>query len=184
MAKFFIERPIFAIVLSVIITILGLVSAFNLSIAQYPKISPPTVSVSTNYQGANAEVVNDTIAQVIEQQVNGVDGLVSMSSTSSDSGSYGLSIQFESDKDSDTAAVQTQNRVSEAIASLPSSVQSSGVSTTKSTDDMSMVFQLYSPNDTYDAKFLKNYGSIYIVDDIKRVKGVGDVSEFLSLIHI
>lgn len=180
MAKFFIERPIFAIVLSIIITILGLVSIFNLPVAQYPKISPPTVSVSTNYQGANADVVNDTIAQVIEQQVNGVEGMVSMSSTSTDSGSYSLSVQFESGKDSDTAAVLTQNRVSEATASLPSSVQSNGVTTRKSSDDMSMVFTLYSPNDTYDAKFLKNYGSIYLVDDIKRVKGVGEVSEFGS----
>lgn len=178
MAKFFIQRPIFAIVLSLIISILGLISMLNLSVAQYPKISPPTVMISANYQGASADVVNDTVAQVIEQQVNGVDDMVSMSSTSTDSGSYSLSVQFEPDKDSDTATVQTQNRVSQATAALPSSVQSSGVTTTKASDDMSMIFQLYSPTDVYDAKFLKNYGSVYLVDNIKRVKGVGDVSEF------
>ena len=180
MAKFFINRPIFAIVLAIMITIMGLVSAFNLPIAQYPQISPPTVSVSTSYQGANADVVDQTVAQTIEDQVNGVEGMSSMSSTSSDAGSYSLSVQFESGKDSDTAAVQTQNRVSEANASLPSTVQTTGVTTRKASTEMSLIFNLWSPNDTYDANFLKNYGSIYLIDDIKRVKGVGDVSAFGS----
>ncbi len=96
MAKFFINRPIFAIVLAIMITIMGLVSAFNLPIAQYPQISPPTVAVSTSYQGANADVVDQTVAQTIEDQVNGVEGMASMSSTSTDAGSYSLSVQFES----------------------------------------------------------------------------------------
>ena len=180
MAKFFIDRPIFAIVISIIITLLGGVSAVNLPVAQYPQISPPTVSVSTTYQGANAEVIDQTVAQIIEQQVNGVDGMSLMSSSSSDSGSYSLSVQFESGKDSDTAAVQTQNRVSEATASLPSVVQTNGLTTRKSAQDLSMIFNLYSEKDTYSTNFLKNYGSIYFVDDIKRVKGVGEVSEFGS----
>jgi multidrug efflux pump len=180
MAKFFIDRPIFAIVLSIIITIIGVTAAFSLPVAQYPQISPPTVSISTSYQGANADVVDQTVAQVIEQQVNGVEGMSSMSSTSTDSGSYSLTVQFESGKDSDTAAVQTQNRVSEANASLPTSVQTTGITTRKASQDMSMIFNLYSPDDTYDVNFLKNYGSIYFLDDIKRVKGVGDVSAFGS----
>jgi multidrug efflux pump len=180
MAKFFIDRPIFAIVLSVIITLIGIIAAFSLPVAQYPQISPPTVSISTSYQGANADVVDQTIAQVIEQQVNGVEGMASMSSTSTDSGSYSLTVQFDSGKDSDTAAVQTQNRVSEANASLPSSVQTAGITTRKASQDMSMIFNLWSPDDTYDVNFLKNYGSIYLIDDIKRVQGVGDVSSFGS----
>lgn len=180
MAKFFINRPIFAIVLAIMITIMGLVSAFNLPIAQYPQISPPTISVSTSYQGANADVVDQSVAETIEEQVNGVEGMTYMSSNSSDSGSYSLSVQFESGKDSDTAAVQTQNRVSEANASLPSTVQTNGVTTRKSSTDMALIFNLWSPNDTYDVNFLKNYGSIYLIDDIKRVKGVGDVTSFGS----
>lgn len=180
MARFFINRPIFAVVLSIIITIIGGVAAFNLPVAQYPQISPPTISVSTSYQGANAEVVDQTIAQVIEQKVNGVEGMTSMSSTSTDSGSYSLSVQFESGKNSDTASVQTQNRVSEANASLPSDVQATGVTTRKSSQDMAMIFTLWSENDAYSTNFLKNYGSIYLEDDIKRVNGVGEVSEFGS----
>lgn len=180
MANFFINRPIFAIVLSMMISIMGVTAVYYLPVAQYPEISPPTVSVSTSYQGANAEVVDQTVAQIIEEQVNGVEGMVFMSSTSTDSGSYSLSIQFETGKNSDTAAVQTQNRVSEANASLPSSVQSSGITTRKASQDMAMIFNLWSPSDSFDANFLKNYGSIYLIDDIKRVAGVGDVSAFGS----
>ncbi|BBB92212.1 MAG TPA: multidrug efflux RND transporter permease subunit [Methylomusa anaerophila] len=180
MANFFINRPVFAIVLSVLITIIGGIAAFNLPVAQYPQISPPTIAVSTNYWGANAEVVNQTVAQVIEQQVNGVEGMISMSSTSSDAGMYSLSVQFESGKDADNAAVQTQNRVAEATAGLPASVQAGGVTTRKSSSDMSLVFSLWADNDTYSPNFLKNYGSIYLVDNIKRVKGVGEVVEFGS----
>ncbi len=180
MAKFFIERPVFAIVLSLIITILGVVSAVNLPIAQYPQISPPTVTINANYIGANADVVDQTVAQVIEQQVNGVEGMDYMSSTSTDTGSYSLSIQFESGKNADMASVLSQNRVSEATPALPSSVQSSGVSTRKATSEMALVFSLWSPDDRFTTNFLKNYGTIYLVDDIKRVKGVGDVMAFGS----
>lgn len=178
MANFFINRPVFAIVLSIIITLLGATAAFTLPVAQYPQISPPTISVSTTYQGANADVVDETVAQVIEEQVNGVEDMVYMSSTSTDSGSYALNVQFETEKDPDTAAVQTQNRVAQANASLPGTVQTTGVTTRKSSQDMTLVFNLWSPSDSYDATFLKNYGSIYLVDDIKRVKGVGEVSAF------
>ncbi len=180
MAKFFINRPVFAIVLSLIITILGLVSAVNLPVAQYPQISPPTISIRTAYVGANADVVEQTVAQAIEQQVNGVEGMVSMSSTSTDTGSYQLDVQFESGRDADTASVQTQNRVSEANPSLPSEVKSSGVSTRKSSAEMAMVFTLWSPDDRFSTNFLKNYGTVYLVEDLKRIKGVGSVMEFGS----
>ncbi|MBP2636586.1 MAG: bepE 2 [Firmicutes bacterium] len=180
MANFFINRPVFAIVISILITLLGITAAFTLPIAQYPQISPPTISVSTTYQGANADVVDQTVAQVIEEQVNGVEGMVYMSSTSTDSGSYSLNVQFETEKNSDTASVQTQNRVSQANASLPGTVQTYGVTTRKSSQDMSLIFTLWSPSDQFDTNFLKNYGSIYMVDDIKRVSGVGEVTAFGS----
>lgn len=180
MAKFFINRPVFAIVLSLIITILGVVSALNLPIAQYPQISPPTVSISTAYVGANADVVDQTVAQAIEQQVNGVEGMAYMTSTSTDAGSYSLSIQFESGKNADMASVQAQNRASEATPSLPSSVQTTGVSTRKATSEMALVFTLFSEDDRFSTNFLTNYGTVYLIDDIKRVKGVGDVMAFGS----
>ncbi|TWH44970.1 efflux RND transporter permease subunit [Sporomusa sp. KB1] len=180
MANFFINRPVFAIVLSIVITLLGVTAAFTLPVAQYPQISPPTISVSTTYQGANADVVDQTVAQVIEEQVNGVEDMVYMSSTSTDSGSYSLNVQFETEKNSDTASVQTQNRVAQANASLPGTVQTTGVTTRKSSQDMSLIFTLWSPSDQFDTNFLKNYGSIYMVDDIKRVSGVGEVSAFGS----
>ncbi|TWH47168.1 hydrophobe/amphiphile efflux-1 (HAE1) family protein [Sporomusa sp. KB1] len=180
MANFFINRPIFAIVLSIIITLLGTVAAFTLPVAQYPKISPPTISVSTTYQGANAEVLDQTVAQVIEEQVNGVEDMVYMSSTSADSGSYSLRIRFETEKNSDTAAVQAQNRVAQANAALPGAVQTTGVTTRKSSQDTALIFNLWSPTDSFDRNFLKNYGSIYMIDDIKRVSGVGEVDEFGS----
>lgn len=180
MAEFFIKRPVFAIVLSIVLTIGGVIAAFNLPIAQYPQISPPTVSISTTYTGANADVVNQTVAQVLEEQINGVENMVSMESTSSDSGAYSLRIQFEAGKDADIAAVQAQNRVSQATTSLPTAVQTTGITTKKSTQDMTLMFSLWSPNGTYDTNFLKNYGSIYLLDSIKRVKGVGNVMEFGS----
>ncbi|MDR3560627.1 MAG: multidrug efflux RND transporter permease subunit [Negativicutes bacterium] len=178
MARFFIDRPIFAIVLSIVITLVGGISAFNLPIAQYPQITPPQVTVSATYQGANADVVEQTVAQVIERQVNGVEDMIAMQSTSSDNGTYSLSVKFELGKDPDLATVQTQNRVAQSNAALPQDVQTAGVTTVKASQDRAFIFALYSPNGTYDSTFLKNYGSIYIMEDIKRVKGVGDVTEF------
>ena len=181
MAKFFIDRPIFAIVLSIVITLGGLIAAFNLPIAQYPQITPPQVSVSAYYAGANADVIEQTVAQVIEQQVNGVEDMIAMQSTSSDNGSYySLSVKFELGKNPDIATVQTQNRVAQANAALPQDVQTAGVTTFKASQDRALIFALYSPNGTYDKTFLKNYGSLNFVDDLKRVKGVGEVSEFGS----
>lgn len=180
MARFFIDRPVFAIVLSIIITLAGVIAAFNLPIAQYPQITPPQISVSTAYQGANSEVVDQTVAQAIEQQINGVEGMVSMRSTSSDSGTYALNVTFELSKDADLAAVQTQNRVAQANPSLPQAVQQAGVTTKKSAQDMAMIFTLSSPKGTHDMNFMKNYGSIYIVEDLKRVKGIGNIMEFGS----
>ncbi len=178
MAKFFIERPIFAIVVSLIMVIIGALAAFNLPIAQYPQIQPPTVSVQTTYVGASADVVNETVAQVIEQNVNGTEGMDYMTSTSDDSGRYSLSVTFLPEINGDIASVKTQNNASQANASLPSDVQQTGVTTKKSSSDMAYMISIYSPNNTYDETFIKNYVDIYMLDAIKRVKGVGDVMIF------
>lgn len=178
MARFFIDRPVFAIVLSVFIVLAGLISIFNLPIAQYPQISPPRVTVSTNYVGADAETVVEAVAQAIEQQVNGVEGMVDMRSTSDNSGGYKLSVIFELGRDGDMASVNVQNRVAMANSTLPTEVTTYGVTTKKESSETAMFFAMYSPNGTYDEVFLKNYASINLIEDIKRVDGVGSVSEY------
>ena len=180
MSKFFINRPIFAIVIAIMITLAGLISMVNLPIARYPQISPPSVQVSTAYTGATSQVVNDTVASVIETQIVGVQDLDYMTSTSSSNGTYSLSLQFNQGSDADMDTVNTQNRVQAALAQLPSEVQQVGVTTTKSSGDMAYIFSLNSPNGTFDSTFLKNYGTNYLMDAIKGVKGVGSVQEFGS----
>ena len=180
MAKFFIHRPIFAIVIALIITLVGILAALQLPIAQYPQISPPTISVSTTYTGANAGVVNETIAQVIEQQVNGTDGMDYMSSNSDDTGRYSLQVVFEVGTDGDMDSVKVQNNVAIANASLPSDVQRQGVTTRKASNEMALFLSMYSPTGEYDRAFMKNYADIYLMDEIKRVDGVGDVQIFGS----
>ncbi len=180
MSKFFINRPIFAIVIAIMITLAGLISMVNLPIARYPQIAPPTVRVSASYTGATAQVVNDTVASVIETQIVGVQDLDYMTSNSSNSGSYSLTLQFSQESDADMDTVNTQNRVQAALSQLPSEVQQIGVTTTKSSGDMAYIFSLISPNGTFDKTFLKNYGTNYLMDAIKAVKGVGSVQEFGS----
>ncbi len=158
--------------------ILGTLAGFSLPIAQYPQISPPTIDVSTTYVGANASVVNETVAQIIEKEVNGTQGMDYMSSHSSSTGQYSLSVVFTLDTDADMDSVKTQNNVSIATASLPTDVQTYGVTTKKSSPDMVLVGSLSSPDGTYSEEYLKNYADIYFIDQIKRVKGVGDVSVY------
>lgn len=180
MSKFFIRRPIFAIVISLIIVLLGLISLSTLPIAQYPQISPPTIRLSANYTGANASIVNQTVAQVIEDQLNGVENMDYMSSTSSNSGSYSLSIVFDLDSDGDTDSVNVQNSANLAKNSLPSEVQQTGLTVRKASGDMVLMVNLYSPKGTYDQAFLKNYADIYLLDKLQRVNGVGNVNTFGS----
>lgn len=180
MSKFFIRRPIFAIVVSLIIVLLGLISLVSLPIAQYPQISPPTINLSASYTGANAETVNQTVAQVLENQLNGIEGMDYMSSTSSNNGSYSLSIVFDLDTDGNTDSVNVQNTANLAKNGLPSEVQQTGLSVRKSSGDMALMVNLYSPNNTYDTAFLKNYADIYLLDKLKRVSGVGNVNAFGS----
>ena len=178
MSKFFIHRPIFAIVISLIIVLVGILAGVQLPVAQYPQISPPTISVSTTYTGANASVVNETVAQVIEQQVNGTQGMDYMSSNSDDTGRYSLSVVFNVGTDGDMDSVKVQNNVAIANASLPSDVQTVGVTTRKASNDMALMISLYSPDGRYDRAYMKNYADIYLMDAIKRVNGVGDVQIF------
>ncbi|WP_353802247.1 efflux RND transporter permease subunit [Veillonella sp.] len=161
-------------------TLVGLISMMNLPIARYPQISPPTVRVNTAYTGATAQVVNDTVASVIETQIVGVQDMDYMTSSSSSNGSYSLTVQFNQGTDADMDTVNTQNRVQAALAQLPAEVQAVGVTTTKSSGDMAMVFSLNSPDGTYDSTFLKNYSTNYMMDAIKAIKGVGSVQEFGS----
>ena len=178
MAKFFIYRPVFAIVTAIVLTLCGIIAGISLPIAQYPQITLPTIRVSAVYPGASAEVVEQAIAQPIEEQVNGVEGMLYMSSSSSGNGGYYLDITFGLENNADIAAVQVQNRSSQANARLPSEAISAGITTKKQTPDVLMYLALVSPNGTYDELFLANYAMINVVEAIKRIKGVGNVSLF------
>ena len=180
MAKFFIHRPIFAIVIALIIVICGTIAGFSLPIAQYPQITQPTVNVTTSYIGANSSVINQTVAQVIEQQVNGTQGMDYMNSTSDDSGAYSLDVKFELGTDADMDTVLVQNNVTIANPNLPDSVQRIGVTTKKSASDMAFVFAILSPENTFSRTFLMNYAKVNMIDNLKRIKGVGDITEFGS----
>ena len=178
MARFFIHRPIFAIVIALIIVICGTIAGLSLPVAQYPQITQPTVEVTTAYVGANASVINQTVAQVIEQEVNGTQGMDYMNSTSDDSGAYALTVKFDLGTDADMDTVLVQNNVTTANSNLPTDVQRAGVTTKKSSSDMAYVFALLSPNGTFNRTFLMNYAKVHLIDSIKRIKGVGDISEF------
>ena len=180
MAKFFITRPVAAIVLALLMTIAGLIAGLGLPIAQYPQITLPTIRVTAFYPGAAAEVVEQSVAQPIEEQVNGVEGMLYMSSSSAGNGSYNLDITFGLDVNSDIAAVQVQNRSSQANARLPSEVIASGITAKKQSPDTLMYIALVSPKGTYDDLFLSNYANINVIEGLKRVKGVGNVQLFGS----
>ena len=173
MAEFFVRRPIVAMVLAIIIVIVGLVALGRLPIAQYPEITPPMVSVSGTYTGANATDVEQSVATPIEQKVNGVENMIYMTSTNSSDGRMSLDVSFEVGTDLDMANVLTQNRVSEASASLPQEVTRLGVPVKKKLSFPLLVISLVSPNGTYDEQFLTNYATINIIDELARIRGVG-----------
>ena len=177
----FISRPKLALVISLVLTIMGGIGYLVLPVAQFPDITPPVVSVTTTYTGANAETVENTVAAPIEAQVNGVDDMIYMTSTSSDNGSYSLNITFEVGTDPDIASVNVQNRVAQAMSSLPTEVTSSGVVTQKSSTNMLLLVTLTSPNGTYDSVFLSNYASINLKDALARVQGVGKADVLTNL---
>src|SRR5580700_10453322 len=159
-SRFFIDRPIFATVLSVLITLIGGIALLFLSVAQYPRITPPGVSVSISYPGASAQVVAETVAAPIEQSVNGVQGMLYMSSNSGSDGSYSLSVTFEVGTDLNTALVMVQNRVTLALPLLPSSVQNQGITIRKKTPDMLMIISLYTTEKNYTNIDLSNFALI------------------------
>ena len=174
-SKFFINRPIFATVVALLILVAGLVTLASLPVAQYPDITPPTVQVSATYPGADATTVAETVGMPIEQQVNGVDGMLYMSSTSSSSGYYSLTVTFQVGTDIDMATVQVQNRVNIAQSSLPEPVIVQGVTVQKRSTDIVLFLSLISTRPEYDALYLSNYGTLNLLNELTRLPGVGDV---------
>ena len=177
-SKFFIERPIFASVISIVIVIAGVVSFGALPVAQYPEITPPTVSVSAVYPGANAQVVAETVAAPIEQQVNGVENMIYMSSTSASDGSYNLTVSFEVGTNLDMAQVLVQNRVSLAEPTLPEEVVRQGINTKKKSTNILLLASLYSPDGRFDELYLVNFATLRLRDVLSRIRGVGEVMIF------
>src|SRR5258706_738445 len=184
LARFFIDRPVLAWVISIVIVLIGLLASGLLPIAQYPDVTPPTVRVTATYPGANAQVVADTVAAPIEQQVNGVEGMLYMSSQSSNDGSYSLDVTFQLGTDLNMAQVLVQNRVAIAQPTLPDVVKATGVTVKKQSPDILLVVNLYSENvpntnqPYFDQLYLSNYATINLRDVLAREEGVGDVFSF------
>jgi multidrug efflux pump len=175
-SRFFIDRPIFATVISVVITLAGGVAVWTLPVAQYPEVTPPTVQVTAFYPGANALTVRDTVAAPIEEQVSGVEGMVYMSSRCTNDGAYNLTVTFNLGMDSDMAQVLVQNRVSLAIPVIPPLVQNEGISVKKMSPNTMMIVNLVSPTGKKDATFLSNYATIYIKDELGRLPGIAGMT--------
>jgi hydrophobe/amphiphile efflux-1 (HAE1) family protein len=180
MADFFIRRPIVAMVISILICMVGVISLTKLPISEYPNVSPTLIQVTSTYRGAAAEAVMESVATPIESKVNGVDKLLYMQSYSSNDGKMTLNVTFDVGTDVDIMQVNTQNRVNQAEAQLPDAVKSQGIITNRSSPDILLAIGLSSPKGTYDGVFLGNYADINLVDQIKRVKGVGDVKNFTA----
>ncbi len=178
MAKFFIEHPVLANVLAIVLVLIGSVAVYNLPAAQYPNIVPPTVQVTTRYPGASPQTVIDTIALPIELQVNGVDGMLYMQSTSAADGTYQLIVTFKIGMDPDTAQVLVQNRVSNVLASLPQAVQAQGVTVQKKSTAILQIVTLNSPGGSFDSLYLSNYATINLVNELARLPGVANVNVF------
>ncbi len=177
-AHFFIERPVFAGVLSIVTIIVGAIAIFTLPIAQYPEIAPPTVTVSASYPGANAKTVAETVATPIEEQINGVEGMIYMSSQSTNDGNMKLTVTFKLGTNLDIAQVQVQNRVAIAQPVLPSDVQRAGIVVKKASPDITLAVAIYSPDGSRDPLYLSNYATLQIKDELARLPGVGDIFIF------
>ena len=179
-SHFFIDRPIFAAVVSIVFVIIGGVSFSRLPVAQYPEIAPPIINVSGQYPGASADVVASTVVTPIEQQINGVENMIYMSSNSTADGRFSIAVTFDLGTNLDVAQVQVQNRVAIAQPRLPVDVRNIGVTVTKSSPDLMMVVHLYSPDKSRDSLFISNYATLAITDTLTRVDGVGSITVFGS----
>lgn len=183
-SNFFIRRPVFATVCSIVITLLGITCIPTLPVAQYPEITPPQVSVTSNYIGANAEVVESTVTNILERELNGINGIKYIKSTSANNGVSSINLTFELGRSQDLAAVDVQNRVSTVLSRLPGPVTQTGVQVTKANSNFLLAIGLYSDRDEktgqdlYDEIYLSNYADLYLVDAIKRIKGIGGVQLF------
>src|SRR3954469_24126140 len=175
-SRFFINRPIFASVLSIVIVLGGTIALFTLPVAQYPEITPPTVEVSASYPGANAQVVADTVAAPIEQQVNGVEDMLYMSSQCTNDGTYTLTVTFRNGTNLNLAQVLVQNRVALAQPILPDLVKRKGVTVKKKSPSILMIVNLFSPEGTRDNLYLSNYATIQLKDELSRLDEVGDIT--------
>ncbi|MGR3581194.1 MAG: efflux RND transporter permease subunit, partial [Sagittula sp.] len=178
MARFFIERPIFAWVISIIVMGIGILSVLTLPIAQYPQIAPPSISIRATYPGASAQTVANTVTQIIEQQMTGLDGMRYVSSNSTSAGTASITLTFETGTDPDIAQVQVQNKLAQATPLLPDSVQRQGVTVQKSSAGFLMVIALISPDGSLDQTDLSDYLKSNLVDEMSRIEGVGSVQVF------
>jgi multidrug efflux pump len=179
-SHFFIRRPIFAGVLSIVIFLIGLIAMWKLPISEYPEVVPPTVVVRAMYPGANPKTIAETVASPLEQAINGVEDSLYMFSQSTGDGVMTLTITFKLGTDVDKAQVQVQNRVSQALPKLPEEARRLGVTTTKQSPDLTMVVHLFSPNDRYDAVYIRNYATLQVKDVLARIPGAGEVRVFGS----
>jgi multidrug efflux pump subunit AcrB len=179
-SHFFIDRPIFASVIAIVIIILGGVSYSRLPVAQYPEIAPPTINISGQYPGASAEIVAETVVAPIEQQINGVEGMLYVSSNSAADGKFSIAVTFDIGINLDIAQVQVQNRVATATPRLPTQVQQIGVTVAKSSPDILMVVSLFSKDKSRDPLYISNYANLQIKDALTRVDGVGSINVFGS----
>src|SRR5918995_5005695 len=178
LSRFFIDRPIAAVVLSAMIVIAGALSLGRLPLTEYPQVTPPTVIVRAAYPGANPKVIAETVAAPLEQEINGLEGMLYMGSQASGNGAFTLTVTFEPGIDVDLAQVQVQNRVARAVPRLPQEVQRIGITTQKASPDILMVVHLLSPENRYDPLYLSNFAALRIRDELARIPGVGDVLVF------